>query len=118
MGSLGYEVGPDLATIKNAGREELLTHIVDPNREVDPNFVSYLVETKDGESALGIVVGESAASVTLRQPFGVETVIQRSDIARIQSQGKSTMPEGLEVELSQQQMADLIEYLLDSRSVN
>lgn len=118
MGSLGYEVGPDLATIKNAGREELLTHIVDPNREVGPNFVSYLVETKDGESALGIVVGESAASVTLRQPFGAETVIQRSDIARIQSQGKSTMPEGLEVELSQQQMADLIEYLLDSRSVN
>lgn len=118
MGSLGYEVGPDLATIKNAGREELLTHIIDPNREVDPNFVSYIVETRDGESSMGIVVAESAASVTLRQPFGAEVVIQRSDIARIQSQGKSTMPEGLEVEMSQQQMADLIEYLLDARPAN
>lgn len=118
MGSLGYDVEPDLATVKNAGREELLTHIVDPNREVDPNFLSYLVETRDGESALGIVVAESAASVTLRQPFGAETVIQRSDIARIQSQGKSTMPEGLELEMSRQQMADLIAYLLDARSPN
>ena len=112
LGDAGHAVGPDLATVKNAGREELLTHIVDPNREVDPNYVNYTVELKDGESALGIVVNESADSVTLRQPFGGETVIRRSAIQSIKSDGRSAMPEGLEAELEGQGMADLLEFLL------
>ncbi len=115
LNDLGHNVGPDLATIKNAGREELLTHIIDPNREVDPNYVNYTVELKDGESALGIVVSESADSVTLKQPFGVETVIRRADMLSMKSDGKSAMPEGLELELSHERMADLIEYLLQTR---
>ncbi len=116
LGGVGHNVGPDLATIKNAGREELLTHIIDPNREVDPNHVNYTVELKDGESALGIVVSESAGSVTLKQPFGVEVVIRRADIESMKSDGRSAMPEGLELELSHERMADLIAYLLKSRS--
>ncbi len=111
----GSAVGPDLATIKNAGREELLTHILDPNREVDPNYAGYTVELKDGESALGIVAAETADVVTLRQPFGVEKTIRRADILSIQSDGRSAMPEGLEAELSHERMADLLEYLLQAR---
>ena len=116
LGELGHSVGPDLATIKNAGREELLTHIIDPNREVDPNYVNYTVELKDGESALGIVISESADSVTLKQPFGVQAVIRRADMLSMKSDGRSAMPEGLELELSHERMADLIEYLLEKGS--
>ncbi len=115
LDAVGHAVGPDLATIKNAGREELLTHIIDPNREVDPNYANYTVELKDGESALGIVVSENGDSVTLKQPFGAQTVIRRADIRSMKSDGKSAMPEGLELELSHERMADLIEYLLQSR---
>jgi len=38
-------------------------------------------------------------------------VINRSDIKRMQSQGQSLMPEGLEAGLSLQDLADLIEYI-------
>ena len=49
--------------------------------------------------------------MTLRQPFGKETIILRPQIKRIQSQGLSLMPEGIETGLNPQDMADLLEYL-------
>jgi putative heme-binding domain-containing protein len=108
----GHGLGPDLATVKNAGKEKLLTNILDPNREVNPNYLSYLVETKDGESLAGLIINESANSVTLRMAGGAESVVARANIASMQSQGKSLMPEGLEEGLSQQDMADLVEFIV------
>lgn len=112
LGNEGQALGPDLATVKNAGKEKLLANILDPNREVNSNYLSYLVEMKNGESLTGIIVNESANSVTLRVAGGAESVITRANIASLQSQGKSLMPEGLEEGLSQQDMADLLEFIV------
>ena len=111
LGQEGHAVGPDLASVKSSGKEKLLTSIIDPNREVPPNYVNYLVATKDGESLLGLIANENATSVTLRQAFGVENVILRSRIQKLQSSSQSMMPEGLEASLSPQEMADLLEFI-------
>src|SRR5439155_16635323 len=34
----GFSVGPDLAGARNGGKEKLLANILDPNREVPPNY--------------------------------------------------------------------------------
>jgi putative heme-binding domain-containing protein len=107
----GFALGPDFVTIKNSGKEKLLVNILDPNREVAPNFRAYEVETKDDESAIGLVANETATSVTLRQAFGKETVVQRSQIKKLHSQNNSMMPEGLESGLKPQDLADLLEYI-------
>lgn len=107
----GFALGPDFVTIKNSGKEKLLVNILDPNREVAPNFRAYEVETKDDESSIGLVANETATSVTLRQAFGKETVVQRSQIKKLQSQNNSMMPEGLESGLKPQDLADLLEYI-------
>ncbi|HXJ59143.1 MAG TPA: PVC-type heme-binding CxxCH protein [Verrucomicrobiae bacterium] len=112
LGQLGHNLGPDLATIKAAGKEKLLVNILDPNREVNPSFLSYEIETRDGENLTGIIVNESAASLTLRQAGDVETAILRTNILAMRSQGKSLMPEGLEAGLTPQGLADLMEFLL------
>lgn len=111
LGGEGFALGPDLVTVKNTGREKMLVNILDPNREVRPEFVSYLVETKDDESYLGLVTVETGSSITLRQAYGKETVLPRSTIRKMQSQGQSLMPEGLEAGLSAQDLADLLEYV-------
>jgi putative membrane-bound dehydrogenase-like protein len=111
IGSQGYPLGPDLTTVKTAGKEKLLVGILDPNREVAPNFLSFTVETKSGETLSGMIASETAGSLTLRGPNGVETVVLRSRIERLQSSGQSLMPEGLEAGLAPQDMADLLEYL-------
>jgi putative membrane-bound dehydrogenase-like protein len=111
IGSQGQAVGPDLVTVKTAGKETLLLNILDPNREVAPKYLNYIVETKSDESFSGVVVNDSASGITLRGPNGTETVVLRSQIDRMRASGQSLMPEGLETGLTPQDMADLIEYL-------
>ncbi|MBI3417952.1 MAG: c-type cytochrome [Verrucomicrobia bacterium] len=111
VGGQGFALGPDLASVKSSGREKLLLNLLDPNREVAPQYVNYVVETKTGETVLGLIGSESASSLTLRRANGEESSVLRSNVERIQSVGLSVMPEGLEVGLSAQDMADLLEFI-------
>lgn len=107
----GYEVGPHLSTVKSRSRDELLVSILDPNREIAPNFLAYLVATKDGLQRTGVVSAETNSSITLRGTEKNETIIFRDDIEEFQNSKKSLMPVGLEKVISPDQMADLIELL-------
>ncbi len=111
LGDKGHDAGPDLATTQNQSADALLVSILDPNREVQPNYRAYVVETRDGKVLTGMIAGESAASITLRRAEGVQEVVRRQDIDELTSSGLSLMPEGLEKEIAPQQMADLIRYL-------
>jgi putative heme-binding domain-containing protein len=110
----GMTLGPDLASVVSNGPEKLLVSILDPNREVAPNFVAWTVETKDGESSTGILASDDAAGVLLRLAGGLEARVPRDRVARLKPEGRSLMPEGLESGLVPQQMADLIAHLLGS----
>ena len=111
LGGNGYALGPDLVTVKNTGKEKMLVNILDPNREVAPNYLAFEIETKDGESAVGMIASESTSSITVRQAFGKENVILRSDMKSRRSLGQSLMPEGLEQGLTPQDFANLLEYI-------
>lgn len=114
LGGEGSALGPDLVTVKNSGKDKLLTNILDPNKEVRPDYVSYIIETKDDESTIGLIANETATAVTVRQAYGKESVIPRANIKRMQSQGQSLMPEGLEAGLVPQDLADLMSYIESS----
>ncbi len=114
LGDKGHEVGPNLATIQNRSPDQLLVNLLDPNREVSPIYLQYIVLTRDGRTATGIVASETASSITLRQPEGKQQAILRDDIEEIRSSEMSMMPEGLEQKITPQEMADLIAYLLHS----
>jgi len=111
-GDLGKDVGPNLATIRQWTPEQMLINILDPNREVAPNFVGYIIETKDGRTLDGIVTAESAASLTLKRAEGLTETMLRRDIVQLTGSGLSLMPEGLETAITVEQMADLIAFLL------
>ena len=68
LGDVGKDIGPPLTGMGAHGRAELLGHIVDPNREVDPSFWQWNVTTKKGETLTGMIASENAASLTLRSP--------------------------------------------------
>jgi putative heme-binding domain-containing protein len=111
LGSDGFAVGPDLAGVRNGGREKLLINILDPNREVPPNYFGYVVDTKEGDSFTGLILNETASSITIRQSLGMEVVVARALIARMQASRLSLMPEGLEEGLSNQDIADVVEFI-------
>ena len=107
----GNAFGPDLESVVTGGKEKLLTHILDPNREIAPQYVAYTVELTDGTTLAGVLAGETPEAVTLREPLGKESTIARSRITRAQTTGKSPMPEGLEAGLSVRDFAGLLAFL-------
>jgi putative heme-binding domain-containing protein len=108
----GVEIGPNLATIKNRGKEAILTNVLDPSREVNPQFVGYVVLTNDGLAHTGMIQSETATSVTLVRAENKTETILRSDIEQLRSTGLSLMPEGLEKDIHPQGLADLMAYLM------
>ncbi len=112
----GNALGPDLVTVKTTGKEKLLVNILDPNREVPPQFLAYAIDTKDGESYTGLVVNETPNSVTLRMAFGQEKAVPRSNIKKMESGGQSLMPEGLEAGLTPQDVANLLEFIIMAKN--
>jgi putative membrane-bound dehydrogenase-like protein len=110
--NVGVEVGPDLlSALRTKTPEALLVDILDPSREVDPRFVEYLVTTTAGRVYSGLIAAETASSVTLRRAEKAEDTILRGQIDTIQATPRSLMPDGLETQLTRQDLADLIGYL-------
>lgn len=109
---VGHELGPSLMAIKSRGVETLLASILDPNSEVNPQYVNYLVVTLEGRVISGMIVDEGATSITLKKDEGVTETVLRVDIDEIKNTGLSLMPEGLEETLDKQAIADLVAYLM------
>ncbi len=108
---VGHVVGPDLHAVALKTPQYFLTEILDPNRNVDARYVEYQATTRAGRTFTGLMVSESAGSITLRGQEGKEQTIARSEIEELISSGKSLMPEGMEKVLPPQELADLIAYL-------
>jgi putative heme-binding domain-containing protein len=107
----GNEIGPNLATVQNRGPETIMLNVLDPNREVNPQYLNYILVTNERQSITGIIAAESATSLTLRRAENASDTVLRVNIEALQSTGMSLMPEGMEKQLDQQAMADLIAYL-------
>jgi putative heme-binding domain-containing protein len=108
---VGQQVGADLAAIRDRGLDSVLLNILDPNREVKPQYQSYLLVTDSGRILTGMIAAETANSVTLKKPDGGEETVLRFQIDELKSTGLSFMPEGLEKQLDVAAMADLLAYL-------
>ncbi|WP_437222074.1 c-type cytochrome [Planctomicrobium sp. SH661] len=112
---VGHEIGPNLVTIKNRGRETILVNILDPNREINPEFLNYIVSLSDGRTKSGMIRNESAGSLTLLRAENQVDSLLRSEIDQIRNSGLSLMPEQLEKQMTPEQIADLVEYLMTVR---
>jgi putative membrane-bound dehydrogenase-like protein len=111
LDGVGEEVGADIRAIRDRGIESMMLNILDPNREVKPQYLAYTLETTTGKSISGMITAETPNSVTIRRLDGTSETIQRGDIDKLRSTGLSFMPEGLEKQIDLQAMADLLAYL-------
>jgi putative membrane-bound dehydrogenase-like protein len=105
-------LGADLHAIGDRGAEAVLLNILDPNREVRPNYLVYAVSTSEGQVLSGLISAETANSLTLTQADGSARTVMRREIEALRNTGRSFMPEGLEKQINVAEMADLLAYLL------
>lgn len=109
LGDVGVAVGPPLDGMGAHGPAELLVHIVDPNREVDPSFWAFNITTKKGEVLVGVVTSENNSTVTLATQAGVREIL-KSDIDKRENTRRSLMPEGLDA-LGPDALRDILAYI-------
>ncbi|MEO7319155.1 MAG: HEAT repeat domain-containing protein, partial [Chthoniobacteraceae bacterium] len=111
FGGIGFDIGPNLATLRDKPVDYWLKNILDPNAAIEPRFISYIVEAKDGRTFTALMRAETATSHTLAQPGGIVATLLRTDVRAVQSSKMSLMPEGLEETVTPQDMADLLAFL-------
>lgn len=111
LDGVGYELAPSLASYQFRGAEAILQNVIEPNREVNPQYLSYTIITMDERIVTGMILEETATSVTLVRGENLSETVDRSNIAEIKSSKVSLMPEGIETQLELQGMADLLAYL-------
>jgi len=111
IGATGVDVAPDIADSRTKSPAQLLGDILQPNRAIDAAYTGYTLVLEDGSVLNGVLADETSAAVTLKQPGGKQQVIARQDIEELRSSGASLMPDGLEKDINQQQMADLLKFI-------
>jgi putative heme-binding domain-containing protein len=114
---LGVGIGPDISDSRTQTPTQLLVAILDPNRAIDNNYYRVRVQLNEGTTHDGIVVEESSEHLILKNQHSDRLVLNKTQIEAIKSSGVSLMPEGIEAQLDQQALADLIGYIKNWRYV-
>ncbi len=108
----GGRVGPDLSTIGRAlSREKLVDSILEPSKEIAPQFVTWAFETTAGKVHTGMLVFENEGKTTVGDAEGNLTELRTLDIASRVPQKTSVMPEKLAERMSVQEFRDLLAFL-------
>jgi putative heme-binding domain-containing protein len=108
---VGTAIGPDFDTLTDRSIDGWLVALFDPARAVLDRYVPYVLEATDRRSVYGIVVAETAASVTIRDLGGNDHRFARTAIGGLRRAGGSLMPNGLEHELSPDAVDDLLAWI-------
>jgi putative heme-binding domain-containing protein len=112
VGGKGTEIGPDLDQIgKKYERAQILDHILNPSKLVEEKYLTYLVETRQGQVHTGLLVKRDATHVVLRDATNKLIEVAAGDVTLVAPQRQSLMPELLLRDLTAEQVADLTAFL-------
>ncbi len=103
--------GPDLGTIHNWKKEDILANVIDPNLSISAGYELWDAELNNGESVQGIIASETPAAITLKNNGKPDITINRQEIRSLKSLNISAMSSGLEKNIDKQAMADLLAFL-------
>ncbi|MEZ6194849.1 MAG: family 16 glycoside hydrolase [Planctomycetota bacterium] len=117
-GAAGNAVGPDLGDVAaRFGLADLVTAVVEPDRDVSDQYPGLLLDLEDGRSLLGLLAGQTDERVTIVTTEGKREEISVGAIRDRRTTRSSIMPAGLFDELSPVAIADLIAFLREPDTV-
>lgn len=112
IGSTGGQIGPNLSGAGAMGLEAVLRNILTPNAAMEAGYRIYRVELKSGDIVDAFYVSEDKDAVVVRQPGLQDRRIPKQDVRSTRYIRRSLMPEGLLDALNDQQVTDLMAYLM------
>lgn len=107
----GHEVGPDITGNGRASFEQLLSNVFDPSLVIGASYQARTVITTGGRVLTGLMVEDSQQRIALKIQGGKIETIPRDEVDEVHVSKLSMMPEGLEKQLTKQELIDLFAFL-------
>lgn len=115
-GYLGGNVGPGLGGIGRIRTErDLLEAVLFPSASFVRTFEPVIIDTKDGLTYTGVIKDENESELVLAIDATKTVRIPATDIEKRAEAKVSIMPAGLDKQLTQQELADLIAFLKNAQ---
>lgn len=111
-GNEGKDFGPKLTEIGSKyAKDGLLDAIVHPSDGISFGYEGWEIKMKDGSTMSGIIASKTESTMEVKFPGGTTQQIKMNDIASKTEMKASMMPEGLYQNMSNEDLANLLEYL-------
>ena len=107
----GADIGPELTGGDRFNVDHWLDNILDPNGLIGPGYELHEIAKNDGTTVTGMLAAENDKELLLRL-VGAETRVQKKDVKSNKALGLSLMPEGMLNGLSEDEVRNLISYLM------
>ncbi len=115
----GMDFGPKLSEIgSKLPREAQYISILHPDAGISFGYEGYEVKLKDGSTVAGIIASKTETDLQLKMPGGVTSSYKMAKVASIKKMDGSMMPSGLADNMTTQELADLVEYLVSLKKAN
>jgi len=111
VGGQGGAIGPDLSNLPHRDFHSVLRDITDPSFAINPDYITQVIQLKNGRLLTGVVRTEGDR-LHVGDQDGRVTTIARDDIEEMHSAPHSIMPEGIHKLLGPDKMLDLLAFLL------
>jgi cytochrome c oxidase cbb3-type subunit 3 len=109
----GGRIGPVLDRLASRRSPEyIMESILQPSKDIDPNYETLLVRTAEGTTITGLRVNETNFSVQLREADGKFHSLLKSDLEEVAVSKKSLMPENMAEALTVKELHDLFAFLM------
>jgi putative heme-binding domain-containing protein len=110
----GTSIGPDLSNVaRSLDRAKLIEAILEPSREVAPQYEHHIVETKSGATYSGVLIHSALDGSPLNKALGAGRVrVPIAQVTRHDTSTLSMMPAGLENAMTVHDFRDLLAFLL------
>lgn len=116
IGGQGTLIGPQLDGIGERGMERLLEDVLDPNRNVDPNFKTTVYVMKDGRVLSGLFRRQEGKKIVIADSNGKEISFEENAVEQKQASPNSLMPSNVGTTMPETEFYDLLAYLLGQRT--
>jgi putative heme-binding domain-containing protein len=113
VGGEGGRIGPALDRIASRRSGEfIMESILQPSKEIAPEYEAVVVAAKDGHVITGLRVNETNFSIQILEENGRFHSLLKRDLDEVKVLKKSLMPENLAEVLTIKDLHDLFAYLM------
>jgi putative heme-binding domain-containing protein len=112
LGKEGFELGPRLDGVgSRLTANQIFEALHDPNRQISPSYQTHALLHTDGSILQGLIRSRDGDRITLATAKGTLETWDARELSEIKELPNSLMPSGLTLQMTGQEVADLVAYL-------